>query len=98
MEILTERLEKIITLAHGSHKASEGGAMCAMEAVAWIAGEPWSDHPECVDPVIGAFMRSWNDALPDSERTTLLLPLIPKLIGTKGSAKLSERRAIMAGD
>jgi hypothetical protein len=26
---------------------------CVMEAVAFAAGEPWSDHPECASPVIG---------------------------------------------
>jgi hypothetical protein len=56
------------------------------------------DHPECVCPVIATFMRSWNDALPDAERTTLLLPLIAKTIGTRGSDRLAERRALMATD
>ncbi len=49
-----------------------------MEAAAFIAGEPWSDHPACVCPVIAAFMRSWNDGLSDKDRNRLLLPLIPK--------------------
>ena len=91
------RLSKITSLASGGH-SEKSKQMCAMEAAAYIAREPWSDHPECVCPVIGAFMRSWNDALPDGERTTLLLPLIPKTIGTRGSDKLAERRALMATD
>ena len=53
---------------------------------------------ECVCPVIGAFMRSWNDSLPDDRRTALLLPLIPKTIGTRGSDALANRRAAMATD
>ena len=90
------RLAKITALDNGSHKP--GASMCAMEAAPYIAGEPWSDHPDCVCPVIAAFMRSWNDALPDSERTALLLPLIAKTIGTKGSDALAQRRALMAAD
>jgi hypothetical protein len=92
------RLAQISVLESGGHQPNEGKAMCAMEAAAYIAGEPWSDHPQCVCPVIAAFMRSWNDALPDAERTSLLLPLIPKTIGTAGSPALVDRRATMASD
>ena len=93
----TERLARVTNLASGDHL--DESAMCAMEAAAYIAGEPWSDHPECVCPVLGAFMRSWNDGLPsDAERNRLLLPLIPRLIGTRGSPALEQRRATMAAD
>uniref|UniRef100_UPI001C2D4D4A hypothetical protein n=1 Tax=Sphingomonas bacterium TaxID=1895847 RepID=UPI001C2D4D4A len=84
-------------LDSGGHKTFAAG-VCAMEAAAYISRQPWSDAPECVCPVIGAFMRSWNDALPDDQRTSLLLPLIPLTIGTKGSDKLAERRSMMAVD
>lgn len=94
--ISAERLAKITTLYSGAHNPN--GKMCAMEAVAFVAGEPWSDHPECASLVIGAFMRAWNDALPDDERTALLLPLVPKLVGTRGSAELEKRRSLMAAD
>ena len=50
MEIDTERLQKIKTLYKGAHDPN--GKMCVMEAVAYIAREPWSDHPACVSPVI----------------------------------------------
>jgi hypothetical protein len=93
------RLARITELKSGAHRPPNGHfAACAMEAVAYIAGEPWSDHPECACPVIAAFMRMWNDGLPDGERTTLLLPLIPKLVGTRGSEALEERRSLMAAD
>jgi hypothetical protein len=92
-----ERLAQVAELASGGHSPNEG-AMCAMEAVAWIAREPWSDHPKCASPVIGAFMRSWNDGLPDDERTSLLLPLIPRLVGTAASPEIEERRSLMAAD
>ena len=92
-----DRLSQITTLAEGSH--TDHTAMCAMEAVAWVAREPWSDHPQCACPVLGAFMRSWNDGLPnDEDRTRLLLPLIPKLVGTRSSKAVEQRRATMAAD
>jgi len=84
-------------LSLGAHGNVKDG-MCAMEAVAYVAREPWSDHPECACPVLSAFMRSWNDGLPDDERTSLLLPLIPRLVGTRGSKALEQRRATMAAD
>ncbi len=92
-----DRLAEITALEHGSHDAS--GHFCAMEAVAYVAGEPWSDHPQCACPVIGTFMRSWNDALPnDDERTRLLMPLIPRLVGTRSTKAIEDRRAMMAAD
>lgn len=93
-----DRLAKIKTLKHGAHKENSD-EMCAMEAVAYVAGEPWSDHPQCACPVIGAFMRAWNDAISeDADRTRLLGPLIPRLVGTRGSTALEVRRSTMAAD
>lgn len=75
-------LEKLGPLKTGGHKGPADGA-CVMEAVAFVAGEPWSDHPECVSPVIGVFLRNWNDSLPtDADRDRLLKPLIPLIINT----------------
>jgi len=70
-----------------------------MELASWLTGDDWSDHPPCVCPVLGEFMRSWNDGISDdAERTTLLKPLIPRLINTRGDQKLEQRRATMAAD
>src|SRR5207237_1274832 len=59
--------------------------------------EPWSDHPDCASPVLGAFLRSWNDSLPDEDRQ-MLKPLIPRLVGTRASAEIEAKRAWMATD
>ena len=83
-------------LAKGAHPSHD--AMCVMEAVAFVAGEPWSDRPKCACPVISTFLRFWNDDLPDDERDTLLRPLIPQLIGTRGDVAMERRRATMAAD
>ena len=100
MPIIQERLNRVLnelSLRSGSH--SPDSKMCVMEAVAYVSGEPWSDSPACVSPVLGAFMRAWNDALPsDAERDRLLKPLIPRLVGTANGTDVETRRALMAAD
>jgi hypothetical protein len=98
-EVDQGRLAKVmgIELASGGHDVEED-RYCVMEAVAYVAGEPWSDTPACACPVISTFLRSWNDSLPDTERTTLLRPLIPKLVGTKSTPEIELRRSLMAAD
>lgn len=93
---IRRRLAKIGPLQIGAH--SDHKAFCILEAVAFVAGEPWSDAPKCASPVISAFLRSWNDALDDERRDTLLRPLIPKMIGTNGTNALEKRRSMMAAD
>jgi hypothetical protein len=97
MKINLDRLAALPPLAKGAHKSPEAGA-CIMEAVAYIAGEPWSDHPECACPVITAFLVAWNDGLPDDERDALLRPLVPRIVGTRGSNALECRRSLMGAD
>ena len=75
-------------LEHGAHAKPDDG-MCVMEAVAYIAGEPWSDTPECASPVIGAFLRSWNDSLDDDTRQSLK-PYITRLVGSKSTDEVED--------
>jgi hypothetical protein len=71
-----------IRIAEGGH-ANRAAGVCAMEAVAWLAGEPHSDTPACVCPVLARFIRHWNDELADDdERTRVLRPILPALVGT----------------
>jgi hypothetical protein len=89
------------SLRSGAHEPEQisSGQACVLEAVAFVAGLPLSDSPECCCPVISSFLRSWNDALPtDAERDRLLKPLIPELIGTKSTPAVEERRSYMALD
>ncbi len=75
------RRVKRLKFKSGSHDPPNGKMeACVMEAVSYVAGEVWSDHPECACPVIASFLRSWNDGLPnDAERTRLLRPLVTRL-------------------
>ena len=86
-----------IVLKHGSHRTPDAG-MCLLEAVAYIAGEPHSDHPDCVCPVLAAFGRAWNDALDDEARNRILKPFLPRLVGTRSTPEVQDRRAFMAAD
>jgi hypothetical protein len=86
-----------IALGIGSHRSLDEGA-CAMELAGWLAGEPWSDDPPRVCPTIAAFIRAWNDALHASDRTRLLAPVVPKLVGTKADEKTAAARAMMCAD
>ncbi len=85
-----------ITLDKGGHSDPDAG-LCVMEAVAYFAGEPHSDHPPCVSPVIGAFLRRWNDDLGDEDRQKLTR-LIPLAVGTNTSREDDNRRAWMVTD
>jgi hypothetical protein len=98
MTIAPDRLAELdgLMLTKGAHSSWEEGA-CVMEAVAYVAGEPFSDHPKCASPVIAAFLRSWNDDLDDETRQRLK-PYIPRLVGTKGTKRQEEKRAWMATD
>ena len=88
----------------GSHSVSlaptGGRDLCIMEAVAYMAGEPWSDSPACASPVVSAFLRSWNDALSDGDRDRLLPAAVwvPRLVGSRGDDATEERRAYLALD
>ena len=71
-------------LKSGSHQ-KDGRDFCAMEFIAKVAGEPWTDTPECVHPSLSAYCRAMNDARwpSDDERTKGMLPLLANVFGTR---------------
>jgi hypothetical protein len=95
MEIKTLDLETL-ELKQGVHEPYSH-EMCFMEAVAMMAGETWSDRPQCASPVISAFMRHYNDSVSYEVRQTLK-PYIVHLIGTAGDNAIEERRELIAAD
>ncbi|MBK8583263.1 MAG: hypothetical protein IPL86_16040 [Flavobacteriales bacterium] len=100
MHIDQERLKEVLArgLDHGEHGIDEEKA-CVMEAAAYVAGEPWSDAPQCVCPVIGEMMREWNDGIGGVvERTALLGPLISVIVGSASTPDVQVRRAAMLMD
>jgi hypothetical protein len=51
-----------------------------MELVAFMAGEPWSDHPACTHPLLAELARAVNDTVSDEARPRLAT-LVPSAIG-----------------
>ena len=84
-----------VVLEAGKHKNSDDG-VCLLELVSLLAGEPFTDHPGCVSPVLAGFGRSLNDELPDDKRQRLL-PLAPRMIGTARDG-MDEARGFLALD
>ena len=84
-----------LTLLKGGHPSRDAG-VCLLEAVAYFAGEPHSDRPDCTSPVLGTFGRGLNDVLPDEKRQALV-PFVPRMVGTAGDG-LDEARSYMALD
>lgn len=72
--------DSLPSLAHGAHDA-EAGEACVMEYVSLLAGEEWSDRPECTHPILAHEARTTNDLLLDHDRQRLV-PLIGRLFGT----------------
>jgi hypothetical protein len=70
------------TLAYGTHATPDDGR-CAMEWVSFLAGEPHSDDPSCVSPVLRAYCTALNDSLDDGPRQRLR-PYLTRTIGTAG--------------
>lgn len=67
-------------LAHGKHVYPTQGT-CLLEYIAVLQGEPFSDHPECVDSYLADIGRSVNDFMSADGRDKLLT-LVPRMVGT----------------
>ncbi len=98
MESPMTDLRRQFPIQHGRHPSPEDG-LCAMEMVAWLAGEEHSDEPDCACPILTSLVRASNDLLPSDEaRDRYLRPLIPRLVNTRSSAYVENQRAFLAVD
>jgi hypothetical protein len=77
-------------LSRGKHRNPRKGA-CFMELASFLAGERWSDHPECTHPLLAALARDINDHLGDDARRQIA-PLIPDVIGLNARDPLIDVR------
>jgi hypothetical protein len=82
-----------VRLSQGKHRDPDHGA-CVMELASMLAGEPFSDRPRCVDPVIAGFLRTYNDGIDDKRRQDLY-PLAAAVVGTRAVAGVQAERARM---
>ena len=87
-----------------SGSGSETTGACWMSAINWYVksgskGFTWSDHPDCVDPVIRALCISLNDSCgSDAEREKLIGPHLFAPVGTHIGNDLTLRRAFKCAD
>jgi hypothetical protein len=81
-------------IARGRHGTPARGG-CLMELTSLVAGELWSDHPQCVDPTLAAVARRVNDETGDEGRRRLL-SLIPRLVGTAGAGTAAAAAVVTA--
>jgi hypothetical protein len=65
-----------------------------MELVSLLNDEEWSDHPQCVQPVLAAVARSVNDRVSDTGREGLVA-LAPRLAGTAQADWLTGARLVV---
>lgn len=80
-----------IKLSKGKHASPEDGA-CVMELASMLAGEPFTDHPASVCPVIGSFLRSYNDSI-DEQRRQSLYEYASRVVGSRAGQRVHEARA-----
>jgi hypothetical protein len=63
-----------------------------MELASMLAGEPFSDHPASACPVIGSFLRAYNDSVVDQRRQDLYA-YAAGVVGSRSAAAVQGRRA-----
>jgi hypothetical protein len=84
-----------LRLDNGAHSSPTDGH-CLLEVVSMFADEPFTDHPQCVSPVLTNFGISLNDRWDDEQRQKLKV-FIPLLPGTAGDGH-DEARGYLALD
>ena len=80
-----------IKLSKGKHSSPEDGA-CVMELASMLAGEAFTDHPVSVCPVIGSFLRAYNDSIDDRRRQSLY-EYASRVVGSRGAQRVQQARA-----
>ncbi|MBV8430260.1 MAG: hypothetical protein JO244_03805 [Solirubrobacterales bacterium] len=80
-----------IKLSKGKHASPDDGA-CVMELASMLADEPFSDHPASSCPVIGSFLRAYNDSIDDARRQDLYA-FAAKVVGSRASINVQRARA-----
>lgn len=80
-----------IKLSKGKHTGPDDGA-CVMELASMLAGEPFTDHPVSVCPVIGSFLRAYNDSIDDARRQALY-EYASRVVGSRGPQRTQQMRA-----
>jgi hypothetical protein len=80
-----------IKLSKGRHNSPEDGA-CVMELASMLGGEPFSDHPASVCPIIGSCLRAYNDWIDDDRRQDLYR-YASMVVGSRAPVEVQRARA-----
>ena len=79
----TQRIpDGLPVLSRGKHRTPRSGA-CFMEMASVLAGEKWSDQPQCTHPLLAGLARLVNDSVSDTGRRGLV-EHIPSVVGVQG--------------
>jgi hypothetical protein len=79
-----------VRLTSGSHSSPAEG-VCIVELASVLAGEKFSDRPNCVCEVIAAFLRAWNDRASHADRQRLL-PFAERIAASRHTREVSRIR------
>lgn len=79
-----------VRIGRGAHRSADEGA-CVVELSSMLAGEPFSDRPDCVCPVVAGFLRAINDRVPYATRQRLY-PYAARAVGTRGGREVERAR------
>ena len=94
LDILPSAPDGMPMLTRGRHVSPEEGA-CLMEYVSVLAGEPFSDNPRCVDPLLVRLSWAVNDCSVEPVRAKLA-DFAPRLIGTRTNNPVSAPTVLLA--
>lgn len=92
-QAVAEAMAQTIRISRGRHQPTSAKA-CVMEVASMLAGEPFSDRPRAVCPVIGAYLRTVNDLLDGWDRQRLR-PYAARVVGTVGGWSSRHDRALL---
>jgi hypothetical protein len=93
---MTQASHQTSRLSRGKHRDPDHG-VCVMELASMLAGEPFTDQPRSVCPVIAGFLRSYNDGIGDKPRQELYR-FASLAVGTRAGEDVFERRQAMCLD
>jgi hypothetical protein len=90
---MSEQSFQTTKLSAGRHAGPAHGA-CVMELASMLAGETFTDHPRSTCPVIGTFLRDYNDRIDDRRRQDLYA-YAARVVGSRGNRKLRRERGAL---
>ena len=87
---MSDPTHQTVRLSRGKHTSPRSGA-CVMELASMLAGEPFGDRPDCVCPIIGAFLRAYNDSIDDHRRQDLYA-YAAEVVGSRACSGVEQAR------